>query len=218
MGKHWARQQVRQDEVKDSVDHAMHWVATNRQKALTIGGSIAGALLLVGLVVWQRGAAASSAWERLSFAQSLAYAGKADESMSQLNKLAEEQPGSDAAKYAGVFAGDMMFQQGKSKEAAAQYQKMLDGGLPKTLEPVTLNDLAIAQEAGGQPQLAVQAAQRFLDAYPDHFLAPQVHACLARSLQALGQAEQAKAAFQKIALQYPETSWAGWAQAKLKGS
>ena len=65
---------------------------------------------------------------------------------------------------------------------------------------------------------AAQTAQRFLDAYGDHFLAPQVHSCLARSLESAGQAAQAKAAFQKIALQYADTSWAAWAQARLKKS
>jgi TolA-binding protein len=83
---------------------------------------------------------------------------------------------------------------------------------------VALCDLALAQEAAGKPQESAQTAQHFLDTYPDHYLAPQAHACLARSLAASGQAEQAKTALQKISLQYPGTSWADWAAAKLKGS
>ena len=58
--------------------------------------------------------------------------------------------------------------------------------------------------------------ERFLGAYAEHFLAPQVHVSLARCETTLGQRDTAKATLQKIALQYPESSWATWAQERLK--
>ena len=218
MGKHWIRQQIRHDDVHDTFDKAVVWVQANRQAAGMAAGAAVLAVLVVSLIFFQRTAARTASWERLGLAQSYAYSGRQDASLEQLKQLAADYPTSDAAGFGELFAGDLLYQGGKFKQATEHYTKLLDRGAPKALQPVALNDLALAQESDGQPQLAVQTAQRFLETYSEHFLAPQIHACLARCLQALGQADQAKAAYQKISLQYPDTSWAAWAQSRLKGS
>ena len=69
----------------------------------------------------------------------------------------------------------------------------------------------------GDFKAAAESDQKFLDSYQDHFLAPQVHASLARCLAALGDAAKAKAAYERIVFLYPETYWAQWAREKLKG-
>jgi TolA-binding protein len=218
MSKQWARQQVRHDEVQDAVDRGLSWIKDNRQKAAAIAGGAALVLVVAGIFVYQIRANRASAWERLSVAQTYAYTGKPDNALEHLKQLTDEQPGSAAAAFATVFAGDLMFQRGKYKEAAAEYAKAAERAKPQSLQPVALSDLTIAHESAGDYPLAAATAQRFLDAHPDHFLAPQVHASLARSLQASGQADLAKSALQKIQLQYPDTSWAAWAQNRLKGS
>lgn len=219
MAKGWVKQhQVQHDELTDFMESAVVWASKNRQTALTALGAAAALIVVVGLLAYRSKSARSESWERLGVAESLAYAGRGEASLEQLQKLTAEQPGSDAAAWGQVFQGDLEYQQGKYPDAAASYLKVVERGTPKALHPVALCDLALAQEAGGKAQDAAQTAQRFLDTYPDHFLAPQAHACLARSLAAAGQAEQAKTALQKISLQYPGTSWAEWAQSKLKGS
>ncbi len=218
MGKQWVRQQIRQDEVQTVLDKGLAWVAKNRQKATTTA-AIAGAVILIAsLMTYRWRSTRAAAWERLGLAESLAYSGRPDAAVEQIKQLEVEQPSSEAAAFGALFLGDMQFQRQLYKEAGENYVKVVERGMPKSLHPVALSNLALSQEASGQPQPAAQTAQRFLDAYPDHFLAPQVHACLARTLQAQGQAEQAKAAYQKIMLQYPDTSWASWAQARLKGA
>ncbi|HAU90008.1 MAG TPA: hypothetical protein DCW72_07245, partial [Elusimicrobia bacterium] len=54
----------------------------------------------------------------------------------------------------------------------------------------------------------------FLAKYPDHFVAPEAHASLARLQEMTGAADLAKATYEKIALLYPETTWAMMARAK----
>jgi tetratricopeptide (TPR) repeat protein len=218
MGKHWAREQIRHDEVHDTVDKAMSWIQENRQTAGTAAAVVVVVALVAAVVARQRFSSRAAAWDRLSVAQSLAYSGRADASLEQLKQLETEQSGSAAAAFGELFAGDVLYERGDYKSAVEHYNKLLERGTPKALQPLALNGLALSQESLGQPQQAVASAQRFLEAYGDHYLAPQAHACLARSLQAMGQADQAKAAYQKISLQYPDTSFAALAQAQLKGS
>lgn len=218
MSKQWVRQQVRKDEMADALGTGVEWVSRNRQLATTVAGVAVAVVLMAALFVIKTRAAREVSWERLGVAQSLAYSGRPDQSLEQLKKLQNEQPNTDAAGFAALFQGDLEYQRGNFKNAAAQYTKVVERGTPKALQPLALSDLAMTQEAAQQYKDAVSTSRRFLESFPDHFLAPQVHSCLARSLQGAGDSGEAKAALQKIALQYPDTSWAAWAQARLKGS
>jgi TolA-binding protein len=217
MGKNWVRNQIRHDEVHDVIDKGILWVTENRQKAGTVAGVVALVALIAGVSVYRASSLRAEAWDRLNVAESMAYSGRPDASLEAAQKLAAERPNSDAAGFATVFAGDLLYQRGQYKEAAEHYAKVIERGSPKVLQPVALQNLALAQEASGQPKEAAQTVQRFIESFPDHFLAPQAHSCLARSLEATGQTEPARATLQKIALQYPDSVWAMWAQNRLKG-
>jgi tetratricopeptide (TPR) repeat protein len=215
MGKQWVREQVRKDLVQDSLDKGVRWVEINRSRAGAIAAGVAAAALIAVFVIARVRANKNEAWDRLSIAEAMAYTGRVDGSLEQLKKLSDEQPGTPAAAYGQLFAGDVLYTKGQYKEALALYTEVLERGAPAPLMPIALNDVAISQEAVGEFAQAQQTAQRFLDSHPDHFLAPQVHAVLARAQAAQGQLDAAKATYQKIALQYPETSWAAWASARL---
>lgn len=216
MGKHWVRQQVKHNELADFLDWGLIWLSKNRQTAGIAGGVILAAGLAAGLTLYRSRAVQRAAWDQLSLAQGLAYTGRADVSLQQIKELESQYPNAKAAGFALLFAGDTLYPRAQYKEALEYYAKILELGQPKNLLPLALGGTAITQEASGAVQQALQTAQRFLETYPDHFLAPQVHACLARCLEAAGQAEQAKAACQKIVLQYPDTYWASWAQNRLQ--
>ncbi len=215
MGKHWARQQVKQDELQDTLAKGVKWALANRQTA-GIGAVASIALLLFGglaLHRWQTNK--DEAWDRLGMAQALAFSGNPPAALQQVDALVQAQPGATASGFGLLLAGDMLYQEGKYQDAAARYSELLQNGSPKQLLSYALSDLTITQEALGQLDASAASARRFLDTYPDNFLAPQVHACLARVLMAQGKTDEAKATLQKIALQYPETSFAAWAQAQL---
>lgn len=218
MGKQWARQQVRRDEIKSVLDKTMDWAAANRGLVLKGGGTLLAALLLGAGAFLHRRHMQGQAWERLSLAQALAYSGRPDQALEEIEALADELPTSDAAGFGLVFAGDVNYQRGRHAEALELYSRVIDAGRPRAALPLALGNAAIALEASGKAQEAARRAQSFLETYPDHFFAPQVHASLSRALLASGQREQAKAAWQKIVLQYPDTYWASWAQARLSGS
>lgn len=215
MGKHWVRQQVRRNELQDTVDMVLLWVSRNRQTAAAGAGALAAALLIAGFIVYRSRTLAEAAWSRLGEAQEHAYGGRPDQSLLRLKELFTDYGRTKASAFGLLFQGDMMYPRGQYKEALESYSKVLERGEPKVLQPVATADIAVTQEAAGNCPEAASTAQRFLDSYADHFLAPQVHASLARCLEALGKGDQAKAAWQKIVLQYPDTSWASWAQKRL---
>lgn len=217
MAKQWVRQhEVQRDEVQDFMERSVLWVEKNRQTAMTAAAVTLGVLLLGGLFAFQARSSRNRAWERLGMAESLAYSGRPDQAQEQLKQLRDEQSGSAAAGFGGVFAGDLAYQKGDYKEAAQAYLQVVERGTPPAVQPLALSNLALSQEASGQAKEAVVTAQRFLETYPDHFLAPQAHAALARAQAAAGMGEQARSTLQKIALQYPDTSWGAWAQSRLK--
>lgn len=217
MGKQWARQQVKRNEMRSLLEKAADWVTANRSLALKVSGGILATLILGGGAFLHRRHMQQQAWERFALATTLAYGGRPDQALEQLKQLAEELPAADAAGYGLLLAGDIHYQRGQYEEALKRYNAVLESGRPRAALPLAQGNIAIALEASGKAQEAAASAQRFLETYPDHFFAPQVHASFARSLQASGQTEQAKAAYQKIVLQYPDTSWASWAQARLSG-
>lgn len=216
MSKQWAKEQVKRNELQDAVERAAEWASENRQTAGIAAGALVASVFLVIALLWSIGARRDAAWERYGLAIAQAYAGRPEQALEQVKSLAGDAPSSPATAHALLLAGDIQFSRAKYAEAVASFEKTLNEG-PRALHPFALSNLAITHESAKQNEKAIETARRFLDNYPDHFLAPQVHASLARSLQAAGQAEQARAALQKIAIQYGDSSWAAWAQSKIKG-
>ncbi|MDD5658137.1 MAG: tetratricopeptide repeat protein [Elusimicrobia bacterium] len=216
MGKQWVRAQVKRNEMQEAVDRGLRWAADNRQTAGVGAGVIAAVLLFAGLFLYSHRAKQSAAWEELSLANGLAYAGQVDAALKKVDDLNAAYTGTPASGFGLLFAGDLLFHRDRFADSVKYYQQLADRGQPQALLPLALGGMALAQESASQCAEAVKTEERFLGAYPDHFLAPQVHASMARCEEAMGQKDTAKATLQKIALQYPETSWAAWAQEQLK--
>ena len=198
------------------MDSALHWVRFHQQAAAwTLVGVLAVAIAggTMGYRILQ---ARERSWGKLAIAQSLAYGGQLEPAFQQIKALSSEHPDSVAAGYGLLLEGDIRFQQDKFKEAVEVYRSLAADPAHKSLAPLAMADLGIVQEAAGDCKAAVEADQRFLDSFQDHFLAPQVHASLARCLGALGEAEKAKATLERMAFLYPDTPWVDWAKSRLK--
>ena len=216
MGKQWVRAQIRRNEVQDTVDRGIRWLAGNRRTAGIAAGIAAAVLLCAGLFLYTHHAKRNASWEGLSLAQGYAYNGQPDQAVKKIDELNAEYPTTQAAGFGLLFAGDILYHRGQYKETMKYYNQILDRGEPQSLVPFALGSVALALEASGQCPEALKTQERFLQTYHDHFLAPQVHSSLARCQAALGQGDAAKATFQKIVIQYPDSSWASWAQERLK--
>lgn len=215
MGKQWARQQVKTNEIAAFLERLSLWVQSHPHHAVW-GGIGVLALAVAAAGVWHRHSSdREDAWTKYALGQSLAYSGRAPQGLEMLGRLAEEHPRSPAAAYGRLLAGDVLFEQDRFQEAAAEYRKALEDTSRPETQPIALANLGLAQEAAGDCSAALQSGQRFLDAHQEHFLAPQIHASVGRCLSSLGRTEEARSAYERMAFLYPDTYWADWAKARL---
>ncbi len=218
MAKAWARQEAQKNEIAALIEKGVLWVKSHPQVALWGGIGTLAAMIAIAAFVNRAANEREESWSRFAFAQSYAYSKAPKQALEQIQNLTRDYPGSAAASYALLMAGDILYEQGKFKEAIATYNQVVNQPNHREALPIALANLGISQEASGDCQNATGTDQRFLDAYSEHFLAPQVHASLARCLSLMGDTEKAKATYERIAFLYPNTYWAQWAQARIKGS
>lgn len=210
--KHWsAKSDLKHDELKDAVELAVDWVLANKGQAAGGVAAIVVVAALAALVFYSRRARADAAWDGVFAAEST---GHAADAQPLIARVLTEGGSASASTVARLLDGDLRYSAGQYDQALDAYAKAA-AEAPENLKTFALADTVQTLEAAGKSDQCVAAAQSFLDAHGEDLLAPQVHAGLARCLQAEGQADAAKAALQKIALQYPGTPWADWATARL---
>lgn len=213
MSKQWAKEEANKNEVADVLERAALWVRANPQPSLWTALAVVAVIAGTAAFFVRSAKVKEDSWARLSAATLYAQSGYADASLDQIKALTEIHPGTPAAGYARLLAGDILFQQGKFKESEQAYEAALAQANPPALAPMSLSSLALAQEGAGEYSAAAGTAQRFLNAHQDHFLAPLTHAVLARCLAAEGKTKEAKETFQRIEILYPGTYWETWAKA-----
>jgi len=214
--QHWsAKSEVKRDELKDALTQALDWLLLNRRQAAWAAGGALGLGLIGGLFLYGRHSRQNAAWDKLSLAELYAYSGKPQDAQALLSQLTEEGASPAAASLAHLLEGDLRFPRGEVDQALAAYDKAAETA-PEALKPFALTEKILALESSGKSAECAAAAQAFLEAFGEHLLAPTVHASLARAQLALGQGEAAKTTLQKIALQYPNTSWSAWAASRLQ--
>jgi len=201
------------DGTRGTFDLVLECVKKNRE---TVIGS---AVILLAIIIFSvyffihyRGLR-DTAWKNLFIAQQQTGAdGNAAQALQQLTAIEASYGSTSAAPYATQTKGDLFFAQGKFKEAGAEYSKLLNS---KDLAPFAAYSLGKCKEAEGDQAGAQVQYSDFLAKYPEHFIAPEVHASLARTQEISGNATLARTTYEKIVLLYPDTSWAAEAKAKL---
>ncbi|MFH1726708.1 MAG: tetratricopeptide repeat protein [Elusimicrobiota bacterium] len=212
MGKQWVRKQMKENELAAVVEKAALWLRYHPQTVLWGGIGTLAAAVIIAVSANRHISVREECWSKLAAAQTYAYSGQIDEAIGQAKSLAEEQPSSAAAGFGILLTGDLLYQQEKFKEAADAYARVLDAQRHEALVPLATAGRGLSQESLGDYRAAADTAQGFLDSFQDHFLAPQVHASLARCLSGLGEAEKAKATYERMEFLYPDTYWAQWAK------
>jgi tetratricopeptide (TPR) repeat protein len=214
--KHWAtKSEAAKDEVRDFVEEAVDWLIVRRREAAWTAGGVAAVALVVGLFLYGRNSRINTAWDKLSQAELYAYSGRVPEAQTILNQVVAEGGAPAASTLADMLQGDLHYSHGEYDQALEAYDKAAQAA-PEALRPYALANKVLTLQAAGKSADCAAAAQSFLDATPDHLLAAQVHAGLARCQLAQGQSEAAKATLQRISLQYPNTPWAEWASSRLQ--
>lgn len=193
------------------LEQALTWIKKNRE---TFIGSVviilAAVIFAVYFFLHYRGLR-ETAWKTLFIAQQTGFGGNPAEASKQLDTIESSFGSTSAAQYAMLTKGDILFAQGKYKEAGDEYAKALNS---RDAGPFALYNLGKCKEADGDLTGAQAQYSDFLSRYPEHFIAPEVHSSLARSQELAGANDLARSSYEKIALLYPETSWAELAKRK----
>ncbi|MDA8130691.1 MAG: tetratricopeptide repeat protein [Elusimicrobia bacterium] len=194
-------------------DRALEWIKKNRE---TFIGSVvillAAGIFAVYFFMHYRDTR-DSAWKALFIAQQTGFGGNVAEAQRQLESVEASFAGTSAAAYAALTRGDIFFAQGKYKDAEAQYAKV---SADKILAPFAIYSLGKSKEADNDLAGAQAQYSDFLSRFPESFLAPEVHASLARSQALAGAKDLARGSYEKISLLYPDTPWAMEAKARLQ--
>ena len=199
----------------DKTAKTLAWIKAHRDAVVGTLVIMIGAALFGLWVAVHYSGVKEAAWKDLFIAKQTGFAGNYAEAIKKLDAVETNYSGSSAWGFAALAKGDLLFRQGKFAEAAKEYAKVSETGR-KDLAPVAIYNEGRAKEAADGPDGARNLYKEFLAAYPDHFLAPEVHFSLANVLDASGGKDEAKAAYEKIALLYPGTSWASAAKARLE--
>ncbi len=215
--QHWASQsEAKHDEVREAAVGAIDWVLARRKQALMVLGGAAVLLAAFAVFMVQRRANFADAWDRYAVSELLAYGGRPNDALDAARKLGDDHAGTRAATMGRLLEGDILQARGEYAAALAAYGKAAEEQGP--LAPFATADKAMTQEAAGQCAEALSTAAQFQSAHAEHFLAPLVLGVQARCQNSLGQGDAAKATLQKISLQYPDSPWAAWANARLSPS
>ncbi len=214
--KHWtSKQSVKHDEVRDFFAQGLDLALLHRREVVIGAAGVAVLGALIGLYVYSRAAKENEAWDKLAMAEAYSYYGRPQEAAVALAEVTAQNASPTAAGLAGLMQSELKQSKGEHDMALASLTHAAEIA-PEPLKPFALAEKVTALEAAGKPAECVAAAQSFLDANADHFLGPQVCEVMARCQLAAGQADAARATWQKISLQYPDTPWAARANARLQ--
>ncbi len=200
--------------VSGKTDLALGWIKRNRETFIGSAAMLLAVALFAVYFFMHYRDLGDAAWKNLFIAQQMGYGGDTTRAQDQLSAIEASFAGTSAAPYAVMTKGDMLFAQGKYAEAGTEYSKILSS---KDLAPFAIYSLGKCKEAAGDMAGAQAQYADFLSKNPEHFMAPEVRASLARAQELSGNKDLAKTTYEKIVLLYPGTSWAARAQAKLEG-
>lgn len=194
-------------------DLTLAWVSKNRETVIGLFVILLAAGIFGAYFYMHYRDVRETAWKNLFIAQQTGYGGNMPQAQTMLAEVETSFAKTTAAPYATLTKGDMLFAQGKFKEAAAEYTKLTSG--PANLAPFVLYNLGKCKEAEGDLVGAQAHYADVLAKNPEHFMAPEAHYALAHTQELAGAKDLAKTAYEKIMLLYPDTAWAAQAKARL---
>jgi len=209
----WVASQHAVETVKKT-DKIYGWIRRNRE---TVIGSAVILLAVIAFAIYfvaNYRSLRDAAWRNLFIAQQNAYSGNIENAQKLLTEIQKTYGRTSAAPFAALTEGDIFYALGRFDDAAVSYNKVLSSG-EKTLYPIAMLDLGKSKEAKEDWTGARDVYFKFVEQYPNHYTTPEVHMSLANAYLKTGDTTAAKAAFERIAVLYPDTAWSAQAKAVL---
>ncbi len=153
-------------------------------------------------------------WAAYYAAQVALAEGKEEEGFFLIDGLTERYPGTDAAQYAQLMKGDVLYNAGKYTQAADTYKLIITSKNP-ILSTVAALSLAASQQAMQDYASAAAEMNQFIQNYPTSFALPQAYFTLALSQELAGNKTEALNAYKHLADAYAMTYFGRVAKDKM---
>ena len=134
--------------------------------------------------------------------------------LTQLDGVALQYPGTQAAQYAQLLKGDLLYA-GENYAQAADAYEPLTKAHNETLRTVAILSLAAARQATGDYDGSIKLLTKFIQNNPKSFALPQAYFTLALSQELSGQKAQAVETYQQLLANYTKTYFGSVAKDKL---
>ena len=212
------------DEFLTLSEKAYNYVLENSTKVLIgVLAVVAAIALIVGFNYYRDYTAQKAIAAYDAAAAAIPAAGETDPlktkaAVEALEKFVAEYPDSQAARFALLDLAALQSRQAQYQTAADYYQKVFAGLKPAEdhLRPMILDSLAYAYESMEKYDLAAETWEKIL-ALPKDTLQVQARLSLGRVYLTLGQKDKAKAAYEALIAQAPDSPQAQLAKSKLSG-
>ncbi len=154
-------------------------------------------------------------WAAYYTAQVQVLGGNQEEGFKQIDALNADFPGSDAAEYAQLFKGDMLYASENFAQAADVY-KPLTGSTNETVYTVASLSLASSLQAAKDYKASAEEMTKFIKQNPKSFALPQAYLTLALSQELAGNKTEALEAYKHLVENYAKTYFGSVAKDKIK--
>lgn len=131
-----------------------------------------------------------------------------------LDAVTAKYPGTNAAQYAALLKGDLLYAQENYAQAAKEYEPLIHSSNPSVMTVAYLS-LAAAQQAMKEYAASAQTAEAFIKANPKSFALPQAYFTLAMSQELAGQTDKATENYKRVQEDYARTYFGTFAKDKL---
>lgn len=207
MAKHWARQELKRNEIAVILNKGLSFYKQNRE-ALIAGTGI-GALLIVVIVYFiiQYMSLNTRAWDALAQAQSIARGGQLEQAEQQLQKVVSNFKRTPAAIHSLLFLAEIYFNTRDYQKASETYRQIISTHRNKMLAPFAYVGLGSSLQDAGDLKGAIDTYQTFTAQYADHFLYPSIIQSLAYCFEKTGQISEARSQYEKMITMFPQSIW-----------
>lgn len=209
------KQSQQPDFLSAQVVRFINFCKAYRQAVFTGIGVLALVLIIGGLVVAYNQKAKEQSWsEYYNVRLLMLQGGNVQEAFDAIDQLQLKYKGKDAALYAQLLKGDVLYMQEEYAKAAEAFKPLLSTG-NKDVNTLAALSLAASQQAAKEYAQSVSTIQTFIQNNPTSFALPQAYFTLALSQELAGNKEDALQTYQKILESYTKTYYGNFAKDKI---
>lgn len=203
------------DFILSSLISALDFLKQNKKGVLTALGILVLAAVIGYAYSTHVKNVTEKSWAAYYTAQVQVLGGNQEEGFKQIDALNADFPGSDAAQYAQLFKGDMLYASENFAQAADVY-KPLTGSTNETVYTVASLSLASSLQAAKDYKASAEEMTKFIKQNPKSFALPQAYFTLAISQELAGNKTEALEAYKHLVENYAKTYFGSVAKDKIK--